>query len=318
MSTRTSKKNYKYGYSYASPTLTIILFPKIGNKNLRLNWITPQRNFNVLKFHFSTSIFILLEAMGWRHQYHVLQILHPFFFVMLRRRRHCFHHRIIILSGLITGPKRLCSLCRRLLNVPGIRCRRHRQPVRGVGEIETGRPSPKRERCHVVRTRRHLRREKGPQPNPGLLIGLAHLAHPLAGVPPPDAAVHRVARLPELLPPGAFLGVRRRQEHLLVRQRRTRTSRHRRGRLWVGGKHDSWRKVSFLEVVWVNGTTCAKGAVISVTTSSSQRCWFLWLCFVLVLGGKVSFSMLYIYRELERLRLCFKESVLTGVQLSLG
>ncbi|KAH1230753.1 hypothetical protein GmHk_10G030129 [Glycine max] len=114
--------------------------------------------------------------MRRRHEHHVPQILWYnlfFFFFTLRRRR---HHRTIILPR----AKCLRGLRRRLLNVPGLRRRRHRETRRGVGEVEASGPSPQRERRHVVRTRRHLRRGKGPEPNPGLLVGLAHLAHPLA------------------------------------------------------------------------------------------------------------------------------------------
>ena len=266
-------KNYKYGHYSTCPIRTIFTLLKIVKKKsnnwVKLNGVTPQRNFSIVKFHVSTSILITPEAMRRRHEHHVPQILrhHPFFlffFTLRRRRCHPLRHRIIILPR----AKRLCGLRRSLLNVPGLRRRRHREPRRGVGEVEAGWPSPQRDRRHVMRTRRHLRRGKGPEPNPGLLVGLAHLAHPLAGVPPSHAAVHRVARLPELLPPGAFLGIACRQKKILVRQRRSgASSRPRRGGIWVGemidGKHVTWWKASFFEVVWVNETTCAKGVVSS-------------------------------------------------------
>ena len=46
----------------------------------------------------------------------------------------------------------------------------------------------------------HLGRGIGAKPYPALLVGLPDFTDPFAAVALPDTSIHRVARLPELLP----------------------------------------------------------------------------------------------------------------------
>ncbi|KAE8785890.1 hypothetical protein D1007_40407 [Hordeum vulgare] len=84
-----------------------------------------------------------------------------------------------------------------------------------VGEVEACGAATERERGDVVGAGRGLRAGEGAEPDAGLLVGLAHLADPPPrGAAPAHAAVHRVARLPELGPPRRPL--RRRRRHCRV------------------------------------------------------------------------------------------------------
>jgi len=140
---------------------------------------------------------------------------------LLVHEEHALRRRLSLLHGglrRIRRPKLLCRLCRCPLNVLRGPRGRHPQPPRRVGEVEAGGAATQRYRRHVVGSRSHLGRGKSPQPYPGLLVGLPHLADPLAGVPPPHSPVHRVPGLFELLPPRPLLRVPGGQLKLLVRQ----------------------------------------------------------------------------------------------------
>jgi len=79
---------------------------------------------------------------------------------------------------------------------------RYGQTPRGIGEVEAGLVAAQGHGGDVVGPGRHLGGGEGPEPDPGLLVGLAHLADPPApvGAPCPDPFVERVAGLPELGP----------------------------------------------------------------------------------------------------------------------
>ncbi|KAG0544524.1 hypothetical protein BDA96_02G282700 [Sorghum bicolor] len=139
---------------------------------------------------------------------------------------------------------------------------RHGEQPRGVREVEAPRGAAAAQGEHggVVRARRGLGGEVGPEPQPrATLPGYAHLAHPPSrGAPAPHAAVHRVPRLPELgAPRGALLGRlrgrrgRRGPDHRLDGLL-GRGCRRRRG----GGGGRAGRVLVLLEPAHVHGCCC--------------------------------------------------------------
>ncbi|KAL0341084.1 UNVERIFIED_CONTAM: hypothetical protein Sradi_4625200 [Sesamum radiatum] len=100
----------------------------------------------------------------------------------------------------------LRGLRRRLPDVLSVHRCRNRQPPRGVSEIQASRP-PLNAIAATSWARAAISGWESPQPDSRFLVGLPHLADPLAGVPPPHPPVHRVPRLPELFPAGPLFRI---------------------------------------------------------------------------------------------------------------
>lgn len=133
---------------------------------------------------------------------------------------------VLLVIGSVTGSFLAASLirlkCLRSLHCrpPDVsrigRAREVELPGR-VREVEACTLSPEGQGRHVVRSCRHLGCGVGPEPYPGLLVGLTELTDPLVLVPPPHSPVYGVACLPEDPPASSLLRpARSQQAHLLV------------------------------------------------------------------------------------------------------
>ncbi|CAL9133752.1 unnamed protein product [Musa acuminata var. zebrina] len=193
------------------------------------------------QYHIPVHLVLLIHRRRWRRidqqpLCHVQVSLHAEVEPVLHEERvvdclHCHHvilHLLGDVVGLRLGLECLGRACGCLADVDGAGGLRDGEEPRGVGEVEAGGAAPEGHGGHVVGTGGHLGGGEGAQPDPRLLVGLPHLAHPLVPVAAPHALVHRMPRLPELGAPRPPL--RRRRQHrrvgdLLVRPR---PSRHRR------------------------------------------------------------------------------------------